>query len=189
MIRFEEEGHRYFDERDRRIPGITDLLTLGDLIDDTWFTEESSVRGKVVHDITAKMDLGELEPEEVKLVDSGYKGYVMAWGLLMALAPHDWQDIEVPRSRPDLGFAGRCDRGGRIYELAGPTEIKTGEFTKAHPVQTALQAILLEPVLSIPAELQRRHCAYLKPNGKFKLVEFTDPADIVLARALIRKYC
>jgi len=68
-------------------------------------------------------------------------------------------------------------------------EIKSGLPTKAHPIQTALQAILVAGQSGnlLPATQWARYCEYLKPNGRYKLEEHRDRGDFDEAYEIIRK--
>jgi hypothetical protein len=146
-------------------------------------TEESSERGRIVHSLTADYDLGAIE--DPRSVVSSFKGYLLAHVKAMEILQLEILAVEEPIVHPVLRFGGRPDRAVRDEGEVGPFEIKSGEPTKAHPIQTALQAILLEASLLVPAEMQKRQALYLQANGRFKLEVHPDPSDIRRARDII----
>lgn len=163
------------------------MLTRTGWVDDTWFTEESSERGQVVHQLTADYDLGAIE--DPRSVTSEHKGYFLAHVHAMKLAGLEVLAVEEPLVHPFYRFGVRPDRAVNDRGMVGPLEIKTGDPAKSHPLQTALQAIALEAKLLIPPELQQRLCLYLKPNGRFKLEEHKDRSDFSKAREILRACC
>lgn len=182
-FRFDAAAHEYFLEG-QRVPGITEMLDRGGLYDKTWYTEASRQRGTAVHDLTSAFDL---EALEVESCHSPYRNYLLAHVAAMRALKPDWWDIEVPRVHPLLKFGGRCDRVGLVFQRRTILEEKSGAVEKAHQVQTALQAILLESVYALPAEAWQRLALYLGPKGKFKLYEHKDThADFAEARRLLK---
>lgn len=96
--------------------------------------------------------------------------------------------VEVPRYHPTLRFGGRPDRVVRTFGAVGPLEGKSGQPARSHEIQTALQAILLEPWVDLPAEMQQRLCLYWRPNGRFRLREHKERRDFQEARRILREY-
>ncbi len=187
-FRFDASHHEYIDiASGETYEHITGLLEVSGWVDDQWFTEESSVRGRAVHRLTADVDLGAIE--DPRSVVSGYKPYLLAHVGAVQLSGVQMLTVEEPRVHPTLRFAGRPDRSALAYGVRGPWEVKSGDYAKGHQIQTAMQAILLEAELAIPAHLQARWCCYVRPNGRFKLEEFKDRRDIDEAYRIIRRYC
>jgi hypothetical protein len=186
-FRFDADRHDYIETATGVVlPHITGMLERAGWIDDRWYTDESCERGHQVHRLTADVDLGAIEPYDVQ---GKYRSYVLAYVDAMKIIPHDWQGIEEPLVHPTFRFGGRADRRGRIYTAQGVMEIKSGLVDKAHPIQTALQAILVAPLLGIPSEIVDRFCLYVKPTGRWKLEQHRERRDLIEAQRIIRLCC
>lgn len=186
-FRFDAWAHEYVDaESGHPLPHITGMLKASGWVDDRWFTEESCERGTQAHRLTAEYDLGALDVDSCV---SRYRGYLLAHVQAMQILRPDVLEVEQPDVHPDYQFGGRPDRVIRLNGLLAVLEGKTGVPTKAHPIQTALQAILKAPKYGLPAEAWGRFCLYWKDNGKFKLEEYRDPRDYVEAHRIIRACC
>jgi hypothetical protein len=185
-FRFDQDPHRYIDlDTGQRIPHITGMLEAAGLVDDLWFTEESSERGTAVHRLTATYDL---EGLDVDRLISPHRGYLLAHVRVMQILRPEILAVEEPAVHGALRFAGRPDREVRLTGAIVVWEIKSGAPAKSHPIQTALQAILIAPKYSLPPELIGRYAVYLTPAGKFKVLQHVDRGDFDKAREVIRKY-
>lgn len=185
-FRFDANTHEYVNIRTGDVrPHITGMLQAEGLIDDRWFTEESCERGSCVHRLTADYDLGALDPREC---DSKYKGWLLGHVALMRIVNPSWRHVEEPMLHRALDFGGRPDRVGTIYGAVGVWEIKSGLEDPAHAIQLAMQAILAAPIVGLPAESLVRYAAYLKSNGKYKLVEYKQRRDFDEAHRIIRRW-
>lgn len=186
MFAFDANRHEYVDEeRGEVLQHITGLLEAAGWIDSTWYTEQSCERGSAVHRMTADFDLGALDPVGCT---SGYKpyllGHVEAVGIIKPMFSH----IEIPMVHPRYRYGGQPDRVGLMYGASAILEIKTAIKTDAHPIQTALQAILVAPELSLPPEAIVRYALYLKPNGRYKLEPHTKRSDFFEAQRIIKRF-
>lgn len=168
------------------IPHITGMLKQMGLVDDRWYTEESSARGTDVHDLTAQYDLGALD---VASCVSPHRGYLLAHVQAMSILRPEFLAVEQPFVHPVHRYGGRPDRLLILQGKPGVLEIKATVPTKAHRIQTALQAILVERELGIPPEMIERHCLYLKPNGRFILEAHASSGDFATAREVIQRCC
>lgn len=184
-FRFDAVEHAYY-YRESRIPSITQMLNSCGLIDSRWYTEESCERGTLVHSLTADYDLGALT--DLAGCTSRYKAYLLGHVKALAILQPEILEVELPRVHP-IGFGGRPDRVVRYRGLGGVLEIKSGGVEKVHGVQTALQAILVAPVLHLPAEALVRLCLYLKPSGRFRVEEHVSQTDFTEARRVIAECC
>lgn len=186
-FRFDADRHDYIDlETGELRPHITGMLEATDWIDPRWYTEDSRIRGQAVHRLTADFDLGALD---VDSCTSRYRGYLLAHVELMAKMRPEILAVEEPRLHPYWRYGGRPDRVWRYAGALTIPEIKSGDYTKAHPIQTALQAILLELEHGLPAQLFVRMGVYLKANGRAKVLQFDDRADFTKARKVIQQCC
>ena len=186
LFRFNADAHTYVDLlTGEELPHITKMLENAGLVDDTWFTEESCERGTEVHRLTKDYDLEALDPDGCVSI---YRGYLLAHVKAVSVIQPRWEGIEEPLVHPQYRFGGRLDRLGVFYGAAGVLEIKTGLVTRAHQIQTALQAILAAPRFGLPAEMLTRYVLYLKDKGKFKLERHEDRHDFDTARVIIRNH-
>ncbi len=183
-FRFEADGHKYFIENERR-PSITQLLEVSGWSDPRWFTEESRRRGTAVHDITAQMDLAGLDAESV----DAYKGYAIAYQAMRDRLRPTWHAIEEAEMEPQWRFGGRPDRVGMVFGARTIVELKSGVKTKAHPIQTALQAKLVSWRYGVPPTLWQRITVYLKPNGKYDVHVHTDNREHYEAEDILKEHC
>jgi hypothetical protein len=187
-FRFDAITHTYIDlATGAELPHITGMLERAGWIDRTFYTEESSERGTAVHQLTADYDLGALD---VARCVSRYRGYLLAYVRAMQALQPEILSVEEPIiTPPPRQWGGRPDRAVRVFDLAGPMEIKTGGLEKSHMIQTALQAILLESSLEVPAEFQARLCVYVKDSGRCRVERHTRRADFYEARRIIALCC
>jgi|SRR6187402_1186358 len=186
-FRFDPATHTYTElESGVVLPHITGLLMSAGLIDDRWYTEESSVRGTAVHDMTATYDLGALDPSTLV---SRYKGYVLAHvDAMMALKP-TMLSVEEPDAHPGYRFAGRPDRVLLWRKLRGVYEVKTGGPEKSHMIQTALQAILDSHRSGLPPHRYHRMAGYYQSSGRYKINTHDNQGDIAKAVGILKEFC
>jgi hypothetical protein len=186
---FDPVRHEYTDRVTGQVyPHVTGLLQSAGLIDPEWFTDEGRARGTWIHDRTAAYDRGSLVVEDLP-EDEPYRGYTLAHVSAMAMIPHEFEAIEVPRVHPGYRFGGRPDRAGTVYGLRAVLEVKSGSQDRSHEVQLALQAILEADRWGLKPERVARFCLYLKPTGNYRMVEFTRVRDFDSAYRIIRTYC
>lgn len=188
-FRFDSNEHVYLNpDTGQEYPHITGMLVEAGYVNPRWFTEESRERGSAVHRMTADYDLGALEPTDEVVANSAYKGWLLAHVKAVQMIRPTFEHIEEPRvSR--YGFGGRPDRDGLVYGAVSVVEIKSGGYEAAHPIQMALQAILVGEERNLPPEGIQRYCLYLKKNGKSKLEHFIAGRDFDEAYRLIRRFC
>lgn len=197
-FRYDASCHEYLNDLTGEVyPHISYLLERAGLVDDRFYTEESSVRGTAAHKLATDYDLGAIDhPEDVV---SNVKGYFLGYVKAVQAVRPEFSSIEQPRVHPMFRYGGRPDRGGLIYDARGVLEIKTGQqqsvagparpTERAHRVQTALQAILIAPWFgAVPAVQLSRWVLYLKPNGKFRLFPHEDRRDFDEAMEIIRTF-
>ena len=153
-------------------------------VDPLYYTEQSRLRGSIVHTLTASYDLGAIEDPES--VSSEHKGYLLAHVAAMQVLGLEMLAVEEPVVHPVYRFGCRPDRVIDDRGAVGVCEIKSGGEERSHPIQTALQAIALEERLKIPAELQQRLCVYLRPNGRYKVLQHRERSDFRAARDILR---
>ena len=185
VFRFDALEHRYYLDG-HEIPHITGLLEQAGWIDSTWMTEESSLRGRAVHRLTAAYDLGALDVEDQQ-VGGQCRGYLLGYAKVMQMLRPTWASIEEPFVHAGFRFGGRPDRVGAVHCLQTILEIKSGAPAKGDAIQTALQAVLLSWFR--PADAWMRRALYLQRTGKFRLIPHTDRRDLDEALRIVRVYC
>ncbi len=191
MFRFDPSVHAYIDvTTGAEYPHITSLLKQAGLVDDTWFTPESRERGSVIHRWSTEYDLGAVSREDILLVDEPkYKGWFAAHVSAMDVIQPTWKHIEEPFVHEDFHYGGRPDRAGFVHGAISVLEIKSGAPEDAHPIQLALQAMLVESVVGLPADTIQRYGLYLKGNGRWKLEHYVNRRDFGKAREIVRRFC
>ena len=163
---FTAETHEYALHDGRTVvPSITQILKMSGWVDDTWFNDEASERGREVHRLTAAWDMRALPADWGREAVSEYRGYLLAHEKATALVRPSWANIELPRVESRLGFAGTIDRDGAMFGAVSVAEVKTGPARKAvvngyastdHAIQLALQAILLSEDVKLPPEASQK---------------------------------
>jgi hypothetical protein len=185
-FRFDAVSHTYTDlATGRPLPHITGMLQAAGYIDNTWFRPHHAERGHVVHRLTSEFDLGAIE--DVDRVLNVHKGYLIGYAAAMAILRPEILKIEEASVHPRYRFGGRPDRIVKIGGRRGTLEIKSGGEMAHHAIQTALQAMLDEDESGIPARFAWRGSVYLKPNGRYRVVEHRDASDVAKAEEIARK--
>ena len=127
-IRFEEQSHQYFDETGRHIPGVTNILKAGGLIDFTGIPEgkleDARFTGTNVHKICELWDRGQLDEDSL---DERGKLYLASWQKFRAdYGIDEFEGIETIVFSPIFMYCGTLDR---VFEYGKKTilaDIKTG---------------------------------------------------------------
>lgn len=185
-FKFDANLHEYLIEATGEVlPHITGLLECSGLVDDRWYTEQSSDRGTAVHQLTADFDL--------KLIDldscvSRFRPYLLAHVEAMKVVKPELLQVEEPHVHRRLRFGGRPDRIVKVYGQRATWELKTGPPERSHPIQTALQAILDSDRCGLPPDSIARYCCYLKPNGKYKVERHLKVGDFDEALRIIKRF-
>lgn len=187
-FRFDADAHEYIDlETGAVLAHITQMLEATGWVNSRWFTDESRQRGTAVHKLTADFDLGALD---VRACVSPYRGYLLGHVAAMEVLKPDILSVEEPIVHPaPRRFGGRPDRVVRLYGLLGVLEIKSGGKEPCHPIQTALQAMLVAIDQGLPPECLSRWCLYLKPSGKFTLEHHRAARDFREASRIVTAVC
>lgn len=184
---YKDGTHTYFDVgRGRVVPNITDMLEQTGWVNPRFYTVGSAERGEAVHRLLADYDLGLLD---VASCVSAYRAYLLSYINVAHIVRPTWRHIEEPFLHEELGFAGRPDRVGDLFGAVAVVDIKSGARERSHPIQTALQAILVAPVVQVPARAIPRFGWYVKANGLSRLVQFIDRHDFDEADRVIRTCC
>ncbi len=183
---FDQTDHSYTTLDGVKRPHITGMLEKTGWIDSTWYTEESSERGTMVHALTAAYDLGGLD---VRSLVSPVRGFILSHvGAMQQLRP-EWDSVEEAEMHPQYLFGGRPDRVGKIFKAVGVLDGKSGVVSKSHAIQTALQAILVAWRYHLPATALQRRALYWKANGRFDVRLHDKRSDFDEAFRIIKVCC
>lgn len=184
-FRFDHVEHAYY-VAGRQVPNVTGMLQKTGWVDPTYYTDDVRERGRAVHQLTAEYDLGALDPS--RLV-SKYRGWLLAHVAAMARLKPTWDAIEEPEVHPSYQFGTRPDRVGKIYRVRSIVDEKSGLKDKAHPIQTALQAICVSWRWHLAPEAMPRYALYIRDSGKFELVPHTKKSDLEEGYRIIKECC
>lgn len=171
MIRFVEEGHRYFDG-EREIPCVSRIMQETGVSSPFYQNKEWHARkGTYVHKAVQLFNAGNLD---LATVDETIRPYVEAWKSFL-----DMERIRIVASEKivyhvGLDYCGRLDmivEWERMSRVPIVMDLKSGSRSKEHAVQIA--------AYNLAEFSDSRHGAvvYLKPTGKFAL-EILNPMDM-----------
>jgi len=177
MLSFQPAGHVYR-WYGRIVPSISAILApLGylDQVDSATLARRAAEGSQVheyIHSWLADDDLGAPPPSE------SYEGAFHRLAREHSLNP---LVLEQPLYHAGLGYAGRPDYYGLLDDRAVVLEWKTGTALPATVgIQTAAQYELIraQPEETLkPLPNLRRFAALFEPDGRYRLVEQTDPHD------------
>ncbi len=156
-------------------PGVSEILKADGQIEDRFFREVDSERGRRVHLLTQYYDQGTLD--ETNLAEQ-WKPYLKAYKDFHRFNRPDWDidGIEHEFYNERYNFCGTLDRKGTIEYLGRRVrcvlDIKSGVPAPWHGVQLA--------GYSLPDFGVLRLGLYLRPTGKHELKTYTSQNDYAL---------
>ena len=165
VLTFDPQQHRYW-LGTRELPSVTTILRITGLVDPTWFTDGSRVRGTSLHRATEAIDRG----ESVDALSPTLAPYLDAYGAFLSDAHPVWQGIEAPVVDRALGYAGTLDRWGTLQGDAVVVDLKTGTVPGWAPLQ--LVAYARVALGDTPARRRRRLVIQLLPTGRYTLRDY-----------------
>lgn len=135
------DQHEYF-WKGAKVPGVNEVLKDAGFIDDAWFTDEATLRGKHVHEACEFYDQDDLDFE---FLHDSYKPYVEAYIKFRQDMPMNVVMSESMLYSKTCGFAGQLDR---VFESADGShfliDIKTSAVkAKWWPIQLAAYGHLI----------------------------------------------
>lgn len=184
-FRFDAESHTYW-VGDRQVPNITSMLQQVGKVDPKYYTDEHRERGRIVHALTADVDLRAVNPHTLV---SPFRGYVLAHVAAMDRLKPTVLEVEVPDVHPQYKFGGRPDRVVKVFNVLSVLDEKSGREEKWHAVQVALQAILKGWRYGLRPETIQRFTLYLSNSGDFKNKLHPKRSDFDEAYEIIRTCC
>lgn len=165
-LAFDPESHTYRLDG-QVVPSVTQILSEAGLIDGQWYTDESQLRGRTVHIITALDDRGELDESQVT---GEYQGYLNAWRLFKADTKCEVVALEARVCNTLCRYAGTLDRQLCIDDIQLLGDIKTGASEWWHKFQTAGYW------MCDGIKAAGRWGIYLSPNGRYRITIHGDHA-------------
>jgi len=179
-------NHEYNDElHEYRIygqvvPSVTQILTAARLYNDSYFTEESRIRGKYIH----KACLYELHSDlNYDSVPIEYMGYIEAFKLFLGTTnctPY-LAECEIPLFSETLRYGGTPDLPCMLNNVDTVIDIKSGNET----ITTGVQLAGYEQLMNRHV---KRYGLYLKADGKYRLIPYADRNDIKIFNAALTLY-
>lgn len=173
MLTFDSESHTYR-HGDKVVPSVTQLLgrlhSFGMVPADV--LAAACTRGTYVHALCEFYDQQDLDDSSVGI----YRGYLDAWGKFCADHKAEWTGVEVQGYSKRYGYAGTLDRCGTLNGAPWVIDLKTSQ--SSHPVwnmQLAAYRQLLAETVDAKWALARLGTVQLRPDGTYKLIEWTDP--------------
>ena len=175
-VTFDPQSHTYTVDG-RTVPSVTQILRECGMIDTAKYGDGSAaVRGTYVAEATEYDDQGALDEDTL---DPRLIGYVDAWRSFRAHTSAVIVASEGIVYDSVYGYAGRFDRIVRIHGQTWLLDLKTGGQEPWHSLQTAAYCACLDD----PG--MRRGAVYLTPTGGYRLVEHSDPSDLVVFRSAV----
>ena len=165
MISCNEKTHEY-ECNGKKYPGVTQILKDCGLIDITWYTQETAMKGTYVHECLKLLD--ENVPLVMLDIGSDIEGYIDAYLQFKKDTDYKILQIERPYIDKDLRFAGTPDRICAINGADCILDIKTGTKQEWHGLQLSGYKFLLGEGSFLLRAL------YLNNNGKYKLESYKD---------------
>lgn len=165
MIEFDEKTHIYR-LNGVVLPSVTTVIREAGLMDSTFWNSEACNRGTRVAKMTAYFDQGDLEESTV---DQAELGYLNAWRRFLSESGFEVGGVEQLVYMPGR-VAGTLDRIGLLNSVSALIDIKTGQESAWHAIQTAGYSMLT-------GRRNRRYACYLAEDGKYKLVQHSDLGD------------
>ena len=140
-LTFKEDTHQYFDESGVEVPGITTILRSAGLIDckangNELFSEDSMLRGKVVHKV---IELHNKKILKEDTVDEAAMPYFVAYKKFQKDTGYISKHSELLVSHSQRRYATLIDDIGLIDNEMVLVEYKTGAFQPWHKLQVAGQ--------------------------------------------------
>jgi hypothetical protein len=182
-LTFNSERHEYR-LGGRLVPHVTGILAGLNLVDTSWFTEESRLRGQAVHQAIHYHLEGDLDWSTVQ---DRFKGYVEAAILFLddAKAVIDSTELRLVHGGAPI-FAGTADVVGELFGDASVVDWKSGAIGEVTGLQVAAYDIALG------GGRRRRMGVQLKANGKYSkphdLTERQDYPRFLAAADLFNRY-
>ena len=160
------------------VPGVTSLLDeLHSFAGVPWeVLEAARHRGSDVHLACQLYDENDLDEDRLQARQLGVFGYLTGWKKFLHDCQPNWVAIEEPVFHEGQGYAGTPDRFGELVYKGrrlpmAQVDIKTA--VASHPIWGVQTAAYNEA----SGYRAPRFTCQLAPDGTYRLIEWTDPAD------------
>lgn len=175
-LTFEEEGHIYR-HAGIPVPSVTQLLqSLHSFANVPWdVLEAAQHRGSSVHSACHYLDDEDLDEERLQVEQPDVHAYLAGYRKFLLDCEPNYSAIEVPVFHRVLRFAGIPDRIGSLTYQGkriphAVIDLKTA--IASHPCW-ALQCAAYAHAAGMPTA--RQFSLQLRPNGTYRLIEWSDP--------------
>jgi hypothetical protein len=174
-----DENHKYSVDG-KPYPGVTEILGGCGIIDDTWYTEQSAIRGTHIHKACQYIDEGCLDRDTV---DPLYLPYLMAYEKFLDECRPSWDLVEFKVFHKELGYCGTLDRWGSMFGFDVLIDLKSGTPQKWVGCQLfsydqAVTSMALNGSMDLPLlGVQKRYGLYLSKDGTYTLKEYDKRND------------
>lgn len=168
------DDHRYFiTSGTDRIEAVstTRVIVESNLVNDAYFTDESRLRGKIVHSFVEQIATNTLN----RPIDVAILGYLQALRSALDKEKPNVIGAEVVLGNLARLFAGTVDIEAIWKKFDAIYEVKTSGAEPWHALQTAAYAYLKAG----PKWMKiKRFALYLRANGSARLIEHDDHRDL-----------
>lgn len=181
MLVFNEELHEYRFNGEI-IPSVTGILK--PLIDYSMIhpatLQAASELGTMVHQTTELFDLGMLDEEDL---DPILQPYLDAWKQFRNEVEFVPDTVECRLYHPTFRYCGTSDRTGSIRGRKAVVDIK--KMMTLGPVIGPQLAAYKEMHNLDGSGIEKRYALGLRPDGTYRLQEYTDPSDLACFMSLL----
>jgi len=184
LITFDERIHQY--KADGKIvPSVTGIISKEMNLDFTWVHAWYMKFGTAIHKAIELYCLNILDIDDL---DIRIKPYLDAFILWQKEMKFQIVANEKVIYDDDMRVAGTVDILGAYLNSPWVVDIKSGQPSSWHKIQTAGYAVLESGYHTRYSELPRRACLYLKDNGDYAFKEHRDPRDVEIFKAFAVTY-
>lgn len=188
QIDFNPDTHTYRLKSDGKlIPGVSKILKSCGLIPSEIYKKHGqyfAVKGEVIHQTCALWLENDLDEDTLDESVKPYLGAFIFFLKTTRFKPASWEELVY---NENLNYAGRYDIIGELNGKEVIIDIKTGHIPKTTGLQLALYDMATR-AHKTPITYRHRFALQLKEDQKFKLVEYQDINDYIVAESLVDVY-
>ncbi len=184
VVRFEEDGHRYFIEwpggKAREVPSVTRVLAIAGPRGEWGYDDEAAALGTKVHKAVALDLRNELDYDALHPVLQGYVNGARNFRKSSGFRVYSPNHVEVAVHCPALGVAGTLDAYGKAWKRRVLVDWKSGSSVdKWMELQTGGYLFLARRVGIVDYdEPVERMIVQLMRDGRFKIHPHKDRSDV-----------
>jgi hypothetical protein len=187
---FGADDHVYYDESMLRVPGTTSLLETAGMVCYAGISEAILNRkaqiGTAAHAASHFFDEGDLNESTV---DPAVLGYVDAWKLFRRESDFEPEFIEYRGISEVEGmhYGWTLDRTGLLSKRRSLLELKcTANVEPSWGPQTSAYEMASRRLGQNAGPFRRRLAVWLKPNGIYRLISYSDVQDYQIFKLALR---